>query len=157
MRIDKSEARDYGWEIATGWSVGGDVGVSHYYFYSQRTSEGREGATQDKEREWGRRLFYEDWNAPGDALRVSFDIPEFLAWLGNWWERDIEGNGDTDMAPESIIQDPPYEEGVDYDEDDDEDDDEDAEAQAMQEIYLEEMARRDTKHTKWCRFSYKVK
>ncbi|CZT10915.1 uncharacterized protein RCO7_03530 [Rhynchosporium graminicola] len=137
QQIDKSQEQDHGWEIATGWCLDGNETVSHYYFCCQRTSEGRGGPVQESEKEWKWRLFYRDLDSSEDAtFRVFHSIPEFLSWFGNWYARDVEGEGneggDGDMEPES-----PYEAGVDYEDEDDEEN----EAKEMQEYYLQEAAR----------------
>jgi hypothetical protein len=134
-----------GWEIATGWGLDGNEFVTHYYFYCQRTTQGQGGPIQENERDWDWRLFYRDTRSREVGFRVFEGIPEFLAWFGGWYARDIEGDaGEDGLIPEALVQEPPYEEGADYDdEEQEEDDDEDAEALAMQEVYLAEATRRE--------------
>ncbi|KAL2065958.1 hypothetical protein VTL71DRAFT_3628 [Oculimacula yallundae] len=123
QQIDTADERGCSWDVATGWCLDGNETASHYYFYCQRTSEGRGGPVQANEREWEWRLFYRDLDSSEDvSFRVFHSIPEFLRWFADWYARDVEGDEDGDMAPGSVVRDPPYEEGVNYDDDEDDED-----------------------------------
>jgi len=64
-----------------------------------------------------------DTRSAGVGLRVFGGISAFLEWLSDSYTRHLQGDAGGDgLGPEVVVQDPPYEEGLDdYEDDEDED------------------------------------